>query len=380
MSRNLENFQSFQEERKSKYRGTVCQGVTMKGWIPQPSSALICFLSALCTGLLFIIIILIVTMTRQGVDRTEQSLELKLRNLSLQVDHRLSQLYEDDSRIMEKLTFIESFMKDYRAARVMSRFSSSNSLMKRILSPEVIGSVSRDSQRILSAVGKIKDRIHKGNGSADPLCGVDWIHYGFSCYFQSWTERSWEKAKKHCENMKAQLVVINGKDEMDFLHKISGSSDLWIGLGTLDGVWTWVDGTPYETNSKFWKEGEPTDGHNSDTEGWKRCAQYVKGHEWESYSCSWDYHYICEKKIIHDPVPHSGSTEVKDNLRAHQRLQPSWLEELCDREGSARSGSQKAAMEKELNSSDFPFNLHQEMPTNAELYILRNNISRAANM
>ncbi|XP_073479491.1 asialoglycoprotein receptor 1-like isoform X2 [Aquarana catesbeiana] len=298
MSLKQEDFQNFQEDNTPKNRGNGFQGVIMKREIPRPSKALICSLSAVCNGLLFIIIILIVTITRQGVNQTEHNLEEKLRNLSIEMHSRLSQLYEDDSQMTEKLTTIESFIKDLRIARVITKVAESALMMKRYSSPEVLGSFSSDNQRILSAVGKMKAKMQKGNGTVDPLCGEDWIHHGFSCYFMSWNVRTWENAEAYCKNRKAHLVVINGVDEMNFLGNISHISGWWIGLRPFDGTWTWVDGTPYETTPKFWREGEMSSVYSSQVYGWEYCAHYGDRGEWESRICSWANPYICEKKIL----------------------------------------------------------------------------------
>ncbi|XP_077327945.1 uncharacterized protein LOC143986524 [Lithobates pipiens] len=111
----------------------------MNRWIPQPSSGLICSLLALCTGLLFIIIILIVTITRQGVDQTEQNMEVKLRNLSLGVDIQVQKLSQDVSRLTEKLTNTETFIKDMRAASVITKINRMEASVNRILSDDVAG-------------------------------------------------------------------------------------------------------------------------------------------------------------------------------------------------------------------------------------------------
>ncbi|XP_077327633.1 asialoglycoprotein receptor 1-like isoform X2 [Lithobates pipiens] len=260
MSLKQEDFQNFQEDTTLKIRGNGFQG--------------------------------------QGVNQTERNLEEKLRNLSIEVHSTLSQLYQDDSQMMEKLSTMESFVKDLRSARVITKVSESALMMKRYTSPEVLGSFSSDNQRILSAVVKMKaKKMQKRNGTVDPLCGEDWIHYGFSCYFMSWNVRSWENAKTYCENKKAHLVVINGEDEMNFLGNISHISGWWIGLRPFDGTWSWVDGTPYETTPKFWKEGELSSVYSSQVYGWDYCAHYGDEGEWESRICSWAGPYMCEKKI-----------------------------------------------------------------------------------
>ncbi|XP_040203194.1 asialoglycoprotein receptor 1-like [Rana temporaria] len=272
------------------------QGIIMNRWIPQLSSGLMCFMSALCTGLLFIIIILIVTITRQGVDHTEQILDVKLRNLSLGVDSRVEKLSQDDSRMMEKLTNIETYIKDMRASSVITKINRMEASVNRILSDDVTGSLGNDIQRILEAIAGLRDEIRKGNSSTDPLCEVGWKHYGLNCYYFSQRVRSWESAKKDCERKKAHLVVINGEEENTFLQELSQSETAWIGLTDVDGSWKWVDGTSFDATPKFWEPGQPDEWFGHGLEGGEDCAELKSSGGWNDGHCSRSYPYICEKK------------------------------------------------------------------------------------
>ncbi|XP_077327857.1 C-type lectin domain family 4 member A-like [Lithobates pipiens] len=52
------------------------------------------------------------------------------------------------------------------------------------------------------------------NGTAGLLCGKDWKFYNLSCYYKSTITQPWDSAKEDCKKMKADLVIINGDDEM----------------------------------------------------------------------------------------------------------------------------------------------------------------------
>ncbi|XP_077327799.1 asialoglycoprotein receptor 1-like isoform X2 [Lithobates pipiens] len=273
------------------------QGITMNRWIPQPSSGLICSLSALCTGLLFIIIILIVTITRQGVDQTERNMEVKLRNLSLGVDIQVQKLSQDVSRLTEKLTNTETFIKDMRAASVITKINRMEASVNRILSDDVAGSISDEIQRILGGLARLTEEIRKGNGSADPLCEIGWRHYGLSCYYFSQRGRSWENAKKDCEKRKAHLVVINGEQENNFLYDFTQTQTAWIGLTDAEGSWKWVDGTSYDVTPKFWQPDQPDNWFGHGLEGGEDCAQVKHSNGWNDDHCSRIFPYICEKKM-----------------------------------------------------------------------------------
>ncbi|KAM5170560.1 asialoglycoprotein receptor 1-like [Mantella aurantiaca] len=267
----------------------------MTRWVAQPSPTLICFLSSLCTGLLFIIIILLVTVTRQGVDHTEHSMELKLRNLSLWVHSRVEGLSQHDTLKIQKLAAMETFVKDLRKSEMMSKMKEIETSMKYILSEKVIGSFSNDHQNILEALGDLAEEIWKGNSSVDPSCEPGWMHHDSSCYILFRQIQPWKVAKAICEDKKAHLVVINSIEEMSFLREFSRSLTLWIGLTDQSGAWEWVDGTPYEKTPKFWKPGQP-DFRISDAHiGTEICVHMVDGDGWNDIHCSMTFSYICEK-------------------------------------------------------------------------------------
>ncbi|KAM5170841.1 asialoglycoprotein receptor 1-like [Mantella aurantiaca] len=268
----------------------------MNKWIPQPFSGLLCFLTALCTGLLFIIIILIVTITRQGVNHMEQTMEVKLRNLSLGVQTSVEKLSQEDSRMMKKLTDFESFIKDMRAASVISKIKGMEASVNRILSDDVIGSITSDIQGVLGAVGRLRDEIRKENITRDPLCDIGWKHHSYSCYFYSQRAKTWEGAKKDCEKRNAHLVVINGEEENIFLQDVSLT--LWIGLTDVDGSWKWVDGTSYDASPKFWGQDQPDEWFGHGLGGGEDCGQLFKTEGWNDDHCSRSFNYVCEKKML----------------------------------------------------------------------------------
>ncbi|HCS54056.1 C-type lectin domain-containing protein [Rubinisphaera sp.] len=82
-------------------------------------------------------------------------------------------------------------------------------------------------------------------------------------YYKVYTSQlSWNEAKKKCEQMGGQLVVINSKEENTFVAKLVALTDtrlVWIGCTdvTSEGTWTWVD--EKKMNFKNWdhKRGQP---------------------------------------------------------------------------------------------------------------------------
>ncbi|XP_068128059.1 asialoglycoprotein receptor 1-like [Hyperolius riggenbachi] len=301
MTSQYEDFQGHQEDAAlfSSPTAWTQQGVVKK-WMPRPSSGLICFLSALCTGLLFITIILVVTVTRQGVSQTEQNLEVKLRNLSMGVSSRVERLSQDDSRMMDKLVALETLLKNSALEDMMSKVTKIESSVKRILSEEVLGSYASDLQRILGAVGDMAEVIRDINNTTgktwDPLCEKGWKHFALNCYLLSSQYLSWSQSKTACETKGAILVVVNNEEEKMFLRDYADGRTFWIGLTDVDGAWKWVDGTSYDLTPKFWMPGQPDEWFGHGLGGGEDCAQMKFGNDWNDDHCSKSFRYMCEKK------------------------------------------------------------------------------------
>ncbi|XP_065146222.2 uncharacterized protein [Paramisgurnus dabryanus] len=69
-----------------------------------------------------------------------------------------------------------------------------------------------------------------------------WIYYQYSCYFISSEQKNWNESRRYCREREADLIIINNKEEQDFIKKKSGKEH-WIGLSDRDeeGRWKWVD-------------------------------------------------------------------------------------------------------------------------------------------
>ncbi|XP_051061277.1 CD209 antigen-like protein C [Phodopus roborovskii] len=77
-------------------------------------------------------------------------------------------------------------------------------------------------------------------------CSWDWIVFHGNCYFFSITKRNWTDSLIACQEVGAQLVIIESYEEQEFLqkmYKIKGC--LWIGLSDMKhkGSWQWVNGS-----------------------------------------------------------------------------------------------------------------------------------------
>ncbi|ROI60064.1 C-type lectin domain family 17, member A [Anabarilius grahami] len=136
----------------------------------------------------------------------------------------------------------------------------------------------------------IKQR-NQSNQEKNELLKMDgWVYYQSSFYFISSEKKSWTESRKYCTDRGADLIIINNKEEQDFIKKMF-CSHVWIGLtdSDVEGRWKWVDGSAL--TSGFWASEEPG-GHRREN-----CALT---HEpgWADYPCSDKFQCICEKSVL----------------------------------------------------------------------------------
>ncbi|KAL3966384.1 C-type lectin domain family 4 member E [Sarotherodon galilaeus] len=81
------------------------------------------------------------------------------------------------------------------------------------------------------------------------------ILFGSSCYFKSTENKTWSESRRDCQDKGADLVMINSKEEQEFVNEFGGF--FWIGLRpkqTSGGYkWEWVDGSAL--TQTFWGTG-----------------------------------------------------------------------------------------------------------------------------
>ncbi|XP_035849107.1 CD209 antigen-like protein A [Sander lucioperca] len=124
-------------------------------------------------------------------------------------------------------------------------------------------------------------------------CPHGWTRSGCSCYFKSEEKKNWYESRADCQQRGADLVVINNKEEKEFVTELSKDGEFWIGLRyewRQSGYkWEWVDGSPL--TETFWAAGlTHYDGYYATC-----CNQQGK---WTQGYHSDNKKWICEKKMI----------------------------------------------------------------------------------
>ncbi|XP_066435713.1 collectin-12 isoform X1 [Eleutherodactylus coqui] len=128
-------------------------------------------------------------------------------------------------------------------------------------------------------------------------CPYEWRNFTDKCYYFSSGKDIYDDAKLFCEEKGATLVIIESKEEQQFMRKqINGKGNFWIGLTDTEeeNVWKWLDGTiPTFTN---WKAGQP-DNWTPEMGPGEDCAGLIYTGLWNDFHCQDFNNFICEKDM-----------------------------------------------------------------------------------
>ncbi|XP_003965756.2 CD209 antigen-like protein 2 isoform X1 [Takifugu rubripes] len=135
-------------------------------------------------------------------------------------------------------------------------------------------------------------------------CEYGWIRFKSNCYlfeestyYYNW--RSWEGSRKKCNEMTADLVMIESLEEQEFINNYTkGYNDdahgYWIGLSNnnINGTWMWINGSNFTV--EYWQTQQP---------GYKvSCALTLPKAKplanWGKAACDMRNRWICKKKAL----------------------------------------------------------------------------------
>ncbi|XP_055971106.1 asialoglycoprotein receptor 2 [Sorex fumeus] len=136
-------------------------------------------------------------------------------------------------------------------------------------------------------------KFFRSNGTE--CCPVNWIEHEGSCYWFSHTGSTWSEAENYCQLEKAHLVVINSKDEQDFIVQHTNSFNNWIGLTERDGFWKWVDGTDLKYKNMVLHRLDDWRGREVDSSR-ESCFEIQRNGFWNRDLCLQTHRWVCEMK------------------------------------------------------------------------------------
>ncbi|XP_063744060.1 C-type lectin domain family 10 member A-like isoform X2 [Eleginops maclovinus] len=157
-------------------------------------------------------------------------------------------------------------------------------------SDQQLSSVSEERDRLNASLTEKTKEVARLQ-SSKTICPAGWRKHSCSCYLLHKQTDSWEKAREHCRERGAHLVVIDSAAEQ---------TDVWIGLSDREkeGTWKWVDGSPLTLRN--WETIQPDNGGGDPRWGEEDCAIiYTHTNEWHDRSCESTQPWICEKEAVY---------------------------------------------------------------------------------
>ncbi|XP_076778388.1 CD209 antigen-like protein C [Arvicanthis niloticus] len=145
-----------------------------------------------------------------------------------------------------------------------------------------------------------KQLMQLGTG-VDSLCRPcpwEWTFFHRKCYYISKSQCNWNDSVTACQEVEAQLVIVESDEEQTFLSVITkDKGSAWLGLSDLkqEGMWQWLDGSPLSASfMKYWIKGEPNNKQEED------CVE-SSGDGWNDAPCTIKNYWICKKSAMSCP-------------------------------------------------------------------------------
>uniref|UniRef100_A0A8C4ZYI1 C-type lectin domain-containing protein n=1 Tax=Gadus morhua TaxID=8049 RepID=A0A8C4ZYI1_GADMO len=151
----------------------------------------------------------------------------------------------------------------------------------------------RDMEQLLQRLKNVTEQ--RDSLLCKQECPVGWDKFSCKCYFLFNEQESWIKSRELCVSHGADLVVVDSKEEMDFISRYGRT--FWLGATdeASEGLWRWVDGTVLSADNPSWFSGKPDGGKD------KNCLR----NSWEDTNFKWmderckEINYrLCEYNLI----------------------------------------------------------------------------------
>ncbi|XP_002826982.3 C-type lectin domain family 10 member A isoform X1 [Pongo abelii] len=305
MTRTYENFQCLENEEK--VQGFKNGPPPLQSLLQHLRSGPCLLLLSLGLGLLLLVIICVVGFQNSKFQRDLVTLRTDFSNFTSNTVAEIQALTSQGSSLEETIASLKAEvegLKQERQAGVSEL--QEHTKQKAHLGhcphcPSVCVPVHSEMllrvQQLVQDLNKLTCQVATLNNNASTegtCCPVSWVEHQDSCYWFSRSGMSWAEAEKYCQLKNAHLVVINSREEQNFVQEHLGSTYTWMGLSDPEGAWKWVDGTDYVTGFQNWKPGQPDDWQGHGLGGGEDCAHFHPDGMWNDDVCQKPYHWVCE--------------------------------------------------------------------------------------
>ncbi|KAL7405197.1 hypothetical protein ABVT39_025113 [Epinephelus coioides] len=183
---------------------------------------------------------------------------------------------------------------EWKMELVLLHNSNNNLTMERDQLQTSYNNLTKERDRLHKGVEDMTKKINDLHTMLQACCSKQgWTYFRGSLYYISSTAAPWQQSRSDCQQRGADLVIINSKEEQEFVRHFQ--KVLWIGLSDseTEGRWKWVDGTPLTTS--YWARGEPNGHLFGRDEDCAEIMNYNLENGWNDDSCYQQKSWICEK-------------------------------------------------------------------------------------
>ncbi|XP_026104413.1 CD209 antigen-like protein C isoform X2 [Carassius auratus] len=218
-----------------------------------------------------------------------QQLKTKITNLTEERDQLLTNnmsLTQERQQLQTKITNLTEERQQLKT-KITNLTEERDQLLTNNMS------LTQERQQLKTKITNLTEERDQLKSERNDLKLADgWKCHQSSLYFFSSEKKSWIESRRYCRERGTDLIIINNREEQDFVKNICGSDHFWIGLTDIEveGRWKWVDGSTL--TSGFWVSGEP---NNQGTE--EDCAN-THSSGWFDTKCDSSVKWICEKSIL----------------------------------------------------------------------------------
>ncbi|XP_066533738.1 asialoglycoprotein receptor 1-like [Hoplias malabaricus] len=135
------------------------------------------------------------------------------------------------------------------------------------------------------------------DGFQKKLSELGWRYFNSHIYFIFTEKKRWSESREDCKRSGGDLVIINSREEQEFITRNFCNREAWIGLTdhVSEGVWKWLDNSALTTG--FWWPGEPNDYDQMEDcsiTNFRLSPPHTVS-SWADYPCNHPVAGICEK-------------------------------------------------------------------------------------
>ncbi|XP_071000387.1 CD209 antigen-like isoform X2 [Oncorhynchus clarkii lewisi] len=277
---------------KPRPRDGVVASVHVQWW-KRPSGV-----AAVCLGLLCVLLLagIIGLAVYYGVSSHRDSTERDLLQASYSLlTKERDQLQTSYNNMTEEKYHLQTSYNSMTEERDQLQTSYSLLTNKRDQLQTSYNKITEEKDQLQTSYNNLteeRDQLQTRVRLSEEPCLAEWWKFGTSCYYVSSTMNTAGAGQKECRTMGGELVVINSREEQIFINGFK--KNVWIGIYKKDGIWQWVDSTPFTTT--YWMEGEP---NNLNDKG--VCVEISQTatdplKSWKAGPCV-PKHWVCEKPI-----------------------------------------------------------------------------------